>query len=60
MDTIQIQHALQGLNSFVEVYASDLLPLSIAQTGTIIVNTDPHTARHPLAVHTFSKPPPLL
>ena len=42
MDSIQFQHALQGLNSFLGVYASDLLPLSIAQTGTIIVNTDPH------------------
>ena len=37
MDTIQIQHALQGLHSFLGVYASDLLPLSIAQTGAIIV-----------------------
>jgi len=43
MDTLQIQHALQGVNSFLGVYASDLLPLSIVQTGTIIVNTDPHT-----------------
>jgi len=43
MDSIQIQHALQGLNYFLRVYASDLLPLSVAQTGTIIVNTDPHT-----------------
>jgi len=43
MDTIQIQHAVQVLNSFLGVYASHLLPLSIAQTGTIIVNTDPHT-----------------
>ena len=53
MDTIQIQHALQGLNSFLGVYASDLLPLSIAQTGTIIVNTDPHTepGTHWQAIH---------
>ena len=43
MDTLQIQHALQDVNSFLGVYASDLLPLSIVQTGTIIVNTDPHT-----------------
>ena len=40
MDTVQIQHALQGVNSFLGVYASDLLPLSIVQTSTI---TDPHT-----------------
>ena len=43
MDTLQIQHALQGVNSFLGVYASDLLPLSIVQTGTIIVSNDPHT-----------------
>jgi len=43
MDTLQIQHALQDVNSFLGVYASDLLPLSIVQAGTIIVNTDPHT-----------------
>jgi len=56
MDTLQIQHALQDVNSFLGVYASDLLPLSIAQTGTIIVNTDPHTAWLTLASHIFSKP----
>ena len=43
MDTVQIQHALQDVNSFLGVYASDLLPLSIVQTGTIVVNTDPGT-----------------
>jgi len=43
MYTLQIQHALQDVNSFLGVYASDLLPLSIVHTGTIIVNTDPHT-----------------
>jgi len=43
MDTLQIQHALQNVNSFLGVHASDILPLSIVQTGTIIVNTDPHT-----------------
>jgi len=53
MDTIQIQHAIQGLNSFLGVYASDLLPLSIAQTGNITVNTDPHNERgtHWQAIH---------
>ena len=56
MDTVQIQHALQDVNSFLGVYASDLLPLSIAQTGTIIVNTDPHRAWLTLASHIFSKP----
>jgi len=38
---------------FLGVYASDLLPLSIVQTGTIIVNTDPHTEKgsHWQAIH---------
>jgi hypothetical protein len=43
IDTVQIPHALQDVNSFLGVYASDLLPRSIVQTGTLIVNTDPHT-----------------
>jgi len=43
MDIVQIQHALQDINSFLGVYASDLLPFSIVHTGTIIVNTDTHT-----------------
>jgi len=53
MDTVQIQNALEGLNSFLGVYASDLLPLSIAHTGTVIVNTDPHTepCNHWQAIH---------
>ena len=57
MGTIQIQHALQDVNSFLGVYASDLLPLSIVQTGTIIVNTDPHTqpGKHWHAIH-FQNP----
>jgi len=57
MDTVQIQHALQDVNSFLGVYASDLLPLSIVQTGTIIGNTDPHTepGLHWQAIH-FQNP----
>ena len=53
MDTVQIQHTLQGVDSFLGVYASDLLPCSIKQTGTLIVNTDPHTEKgsHWLAIH---------
>ena len=53
MDTVQIQHDLQDGNSFLGVYASDLLPLSIVETGTIIVNTDPHTepGTHWQAIH---------
>jgi len=47
MDAIQIKHALKGINSVLVVYASDLLPLSIVQSGKIIVNTDPHTEPGP-------------
>jgi len=42
MDTVHIQIALQNVNSFLRAYASDLLPRSIVQTGTVIVNTDLH------------------
>jgi len=57
MGTVQIQQALQDVNSFLGVYALDLLPLSIVQTGTIIVNTDPHTQSglHWQAIH-FQNP----
>jgi hypothetical protein len=53
MDTIQIQHTLQDVPSFLGVYASDLLPCSIVRTGTVIVNTDPHTEKRSnwLAIH---------
>jgi len=57
MDSVQIQHALQDVNSFLGVYASDLLPFSIVQAGTIIVSTDPHTepGLHCEAIH-FQNP----
>jgi len=53
MDTVQIQHALQDVNSFLGVYASDLLPRSIVQTGTVIGNTDFYTQKgsHWQAIH---------
>ena len=37
MNTLQIQQVLQDVNSFLGVYASDLLPLSIVQTGTSLL-----------------------
>jgi len=44
MDTVQIICSLKNVKSFLGVYPSDLLPQSIhQQTGTIILNTDPHT-----------------
>jgi hypothetical protein len=53
MDIVQIEHALQDVPSFLGVYASDLLPRSIVRTGTVIVNTDPHTEKgsHWQAIH---------
>jgi len=57
INTVQIQHAVQDVNSFLGVYSSDILPRSIVQTGTVIVNTDPHTQRgsHWQAIH-FQNP----
>jgi hypothetical protein len=53
MDTVQIQCTLRNVRSFLGVYPSDLLPYSIKQTGTVIINTDPHTQKgsHWLGVH---------
>ena len=53
MDTLQILCTLRNVKSFLDVYASDLLPRSITKTCTIIVNADPHTkgGSHWLAVH---------
>ena len=54
MDTVQIICSLKNVRSFLGVYPSDLLPHSIhEQTGTIILNTDPHTQEgtHWLAFH---------
>jgi len=48
---------LRNVNSFLDVYASDLLPRSITKTCTAIVNADPHTegGSHWLAIHFRSK-----
>ena len=44
MDNRQIMCSLRYVNSFVGDVASDLLPEDpMARSGTIIVNTDPHT-----------------
>ena len=53
MDTLQILCTLRNVNSFLDVYASDILPRSITKTCTSIVNADPHTegGSHWLAVH---------
>ena len=53
MDTLQILCTLRNVNSFLDVYASGLLPRSITKTCTAIVNADPHTegGSHWLAVY---------
>ena len=53
MDTVQILCTLRNVNSFLDVYASHLLPRSITKTCTAIVNADPHTegGSHWLAIH---------
>jgi hypothetical protein len=53
MDTVQIQYTLKDVISFLGVYPSDLLPHSVVQAGSVIVNTDPHTEKgsHWLAIH---------
>jgi len=54
MDTVQIICSLKNVKSFLGGYPSDLLPHSIhQQTGTVILNTDPHMQEgtHWLAIH---------
>jgi len=53
MDTLQILCTLRNAKSFLDVYASDLLPRSVTKTCTVIVSADPHTkgGSHRLAVH---------
>ena len=43
MDTVQITHTLNNVKSFLGVFPSDLLPHSVTQPCTVIVNTDAHT-----------------
>ena len=58
MDTRQIMCCLRYVCSFLGVFPSDLLPQhSISRSGTLIVNTDPHTENgsHWLAIHFQSR-----
>jgi len=43
MDTIQLSCTLNNVKSFLGAFPSDLLPHSITQPSTVIVNTDAHT-----------------
>jgi len=53
MGTVQILSTLRDVSSFLDVFPSDLLPQSGAQTCTFILNADTHKERgsHWLAVH---------
>jgi len=53
MDIVQILCTLRDVSSFLDAFPSDLLPQSITQTTTVIVNADPHTegGSHWIAVH---------
>ena len=53
MDTVQVQCTLQNVKPFLGVFPSNLLPHSISQSGSVIINADPHTERgsHWLAIH---------
>ena len=43
MDTVQISCILNNVKTFLGALPSDLLPHSITQSSTVIVNTDSHT-----------------
>ena len=43
MDTIQISCTLKNIKSVLGAFPSDILPHSITQPSTVIVNTDAHT-----------------
>ena len=53
MNKLQILCTLRDVKSFLGVFPSDLLPRTITQPGTIIVNCDPHTedGSHWLAIN---------
>jgi len=53
METVQIVYNLKNVKSFIGLFPSDLLPHSITQSGTVIINADPHTEKglHWLAIH---------
>jgi len=43
MDTVQISCTLNNVKSFLGAFPSDILPHSITQPSTVIINTDAHT-----------------
>jgi len=57
MDTTQIFCTLKDVRSFLEIFPSDMLPRSVTQSGTVIMNADPHTEKvsHWLPEHFLPK-----
>jgi len=53
MNTTQIFCTLRNVRSFLGVFPSGLLPQSVAQSGRVIINADPHTEKvsHWLTLH---------
>jgi len=53
METVRLLCILRDVSSLVDFYPSDLMPQSITQTTTVIVNFEPHTqgSSRWLAVH---------
>jgi hypothetical protein len=57
MDTLQVKHALRNVPSFLWLFPSDVLPLSMPSSGTKIINVDRHTegSSHWLAINFQTK-----
>ena len=57
VETTQIFCTLEDVRSFLGIFPSDMMPRSITQSGTVIINADPHTEKgsHSLAVHFLPK-----
>ena len=53
MVTVHIVCTVRDVSSFLDVFPSDLLPQTVAQTSTVIINDNPQTegGSHYLAVH---------
>jgi len=53
MNTTDILCTLKNVISFFGVFPTDMLPRSVTQSGTFIINADPHTEKssHWVAIH---------
>ena len=57
INTTQILCTLKDVRSFLGIFPSDMLPRFVTQSGTVIIDADPHTENdsHCLAVHLLPK-----